>query len=77
MPRVLKNIAYVLFPVLLIILVFLIVCLSYPLERHAIKEGLNYYETNTFAENYALEIFSGLNAVNILKDDNERNIYSY
>ena len=53
-PRVLKNISYVLFPIFLTILVLLIVCLSYPLERHAIKEGLDYYETNTFAENYAL-----------------------
>ena len=75
--RVLKNISYVLFPIFLTILVLLIVCLSYPLERHAIKEGLDYFETNTFAENYAMEIFSGLSAVNILKDDNERNIYTF
>ena len=76
-PRVLKNISYVLFPIFLTILVLLIVCLSYPLERHAIKEGLDYYETNTFAENYALEIFSSLNAVTFLKDNSENNIFSY
>ena len=76
-PRVLKNISYVLFPIFLTILVLLIVCLSYPLERHAIKEGLDYYETNTFAENYALEIFSSLNAVTFLKDNNDGDIFSY
>ena len=76
-PRVLKNITYVLFPIFLTILVLLIVCLSYPLERHAIKEGLDYYETNTFAENYALEIFSSLNAVTFLKDNNDGDIFSY
>ena len=76
-PRVLENISYVLFPIFLTILVLLIVCLSYPLERHAIKEGLDYYETNTFAENYALEIFSSLNAVTFLKDNNDGDIFSY
>ena len=76
-PRVLKNISYVLFPIFLTILVLLIVCLSYPLERHAIKEGLDYYGTNTFAENYALEIFSSLNAVTFLKDNNDGDIFSY
>ena len=76
-PRVLKNISYVLFPIFLTILVLLIVCLSYPLERHAIKEGLDYYETNTFAENYALEIFSSLNAVTFLKDNSNEDLFSY
>ena len=75
--RVLKNIAYVLFPILLIILVLLIICLSFPLERHAIKNGLAYYDTNTFAENYAIEIFNSLNAVAYFKDNTQGDIYSY
>ena len=75
--RVLKNISYVLFPIFFTILVLLIVCLSYPLERNAIKKGLSYFETNTFAEDYAMEIFSGISAINILKDDNQQNIYTF
>lgn len=67
--RVLKNISYILFPIILTILVFLVFCASYPIERDAIKERLNYYQTNLFAENYAMEIFSTIETVNILRDD--------
>ena len=67
-PRILKNIAYVLFPVFMAIFIILILALTYPLERNAIKQNLSYYETNTFAENYATEVFSALSAVNNLKE---------
>ncbi len=76
-PRVLKNIAYVLFPIFFTALIILIVCLGSPMERHAIKEGLDYYDTNTFAENYAMEIFSGINAVNIFNEQSDQNAYTY
>lgn len=73
--RVLKNISYILFPILLTILIILIFCLTYPLERKAIKNGVNYFETNTFAENYMMEIFSVLNYINTLERDKEYNYY--
>ena len=76
-PRMLKNIAYVLFPVLLIILLLLVICLTYPLEKSAIKQGLNYFETNTFAEDYANEILSGLYAADNLKEDSFHSAYGY
>ena len=77
MPRVLKNISYVLFPILVTILVLLIFCLSYPLERDAIKAGTNFYDTNTFAEDYANRIFGALTTVGLLKEDAETTAYSY
>ena len=77
MPRVLKNISYVLFPILVIILVLLIFCLSYPLERESIKAGMNFYETNTFAEDYANEIFGSLVTVGLLKQNTELDAYQY
>lgn len=73
--RVLKNISYILFPILLTILIILIFCLTYPLERNAIKNGTNYFETNTFAENYAMEIFSVLNSINVLESNREYGYY--
>ena len=36
-PRVLKNIVYVVAPIILAILILMIVCLSYPMEREAIN----------------------------------------
>ncbi len=77
MPRVLKNISYVLFPILVTILVLLIFCLSYPLEKDAIKAGTNFYDTNTFAEDYANRIFGALTTVGLLKEDAETTAYSY
>ena len=77
MPRVLKNIAYVLFPIFATILVLLIFCLSYPLERESIKAGVDFYDTNTFAEDYANEIFGSLTTVDVLKDNYQTDAYSY
>ena len=76
-PRVLKNIAYVLFPIFATILVLLIFCLSYPLERESIKAGVDFYDTNTFAEDYANEIFGSLTTVDVLKDNYQTDAYSY
>ena len=76
-PRVLKNIAYVLFPIFATILVLLIFCLSYPLERESIKAGVDFYDTNTFAEDYANEIFGSLTTVDALKDNYQTDAYSY
>ena len=76
-PRVLKNIAYVLFPIFATILVLLIFCLSYPLERESIKAGVDFYDTNTFAEDYAKEIFGSLTTVDVLKDNYQTDAYSY
>ena len=69
-PRILKNIAYVLFPIFMAIFIILILALTYPLERNAIKQNLSYYETNTFAEDYANEVFCALFDVNNIKDKN-------
>ena len=76
-PRVLKNIAYVLFPIFATILVLLIFCLSYPLERESIKAGVDFYDANTFAEDYANEIFGSLTTVDVLKDNYQTDAYSY
>ena len=77
MPRVLKNIAYVLFPILATILILLIFCLSYPLEKESIKEGIDFYNTNTFAEDYANEIFSSINTVDFLKQNTQLDNLNY
>lgn len=77
MPRVLKNIAYVLFPIIVTILVLLIFCLSYPLEKESIKSGVDFYDTNTFAEDYANEIFGSLTAVDLLKENAQTDAYQY
>ena len=73
--RILKNIAYVLLPIFLIILMFLIFFLTYPLERNSVKQGINYFETTTFAEDYSKEIYSALTAVNNLKEYDEFELY--
>ena len=73
--RVLKNIAYIIFPVILATLLVLIFYLTYPLEKDAIKAKLDYYDTNTFAENYAMEIFGSLSTVGVLKEDEQLNAY--
>ena len=75
--RVLKNISYILFPGLAIILFLIIFSLSYPLEKEAIKAKKDYYETNTFAENYAREIFGSLTTVGYLKQNEKTDAYSY
>ena len=62
-PRVLKNCAYVVAPIIVAILIFVIVCLSYPIEREAINKRESFFDTNTFAENYATEIISGFSTV--------------
>ena len=76
-PRVLKNVAYVIFPILVAILFLLIFGLSYPLEREAIKAGMEFYDTNTFAEDYASEIFGSLTTVGELKDNSTSDVYNY
>ena len=75
--RVLKNISYVLFPILASVLFLIVFSLSYPLEKEAIKANKDYYETNTFAENYAHEIFGSLSAVAYLKKNEKTDGYSY
>ena len=62
-PRVLKNCAYVVAPIIIAILIFVIVCLSYPIEREAINKRESFFDTSTFAENYATEIISGFSTV--------------
>lgn len=77
LPRVLKNVSYVLFPIICTILVLLIFCLSYPLERDSIKADIDFYDTNTFAEDYANEIFGSLTTVDFLKENSQLDAYNY
>ena len=76
-PRVLKNVAYVIFPILIAILFLIIFGLSYPIEKEAIKAGVEFYDTNTFAEDYAREIFGSLTTVGELKENSTSDVYSY
>ena len=69
-PRILKNISYILLPIFIAILGVLILALVYPMERSAIKQNLSYYETTTFAENYASELFNALSDINSFRDSN-------
>ena len=62
-PRLLKNISYVIAPIILAILIILIICLAYPIEREAINNNKNYYETTLFAERYTTEIISAFSTV--------------
>ena len=75
--RVLKNISYILFPILVIMLFVIVFSLSYPLEKEAIKAKKDYYETSTFAENYAYKIFGSLTTVSSLKQNEKNDAYSY
>ena len=75
--RVLKNISYIMFPILISILFLIVFSLSYPLEKEAIKAKKDYYETNTFAENYARKIFESLSTVTYLKQNENTNAHSY
>ena len=69
-PRVLKNISYVIAPIIIGILILMIVCLSYPMERDAINNRENYLNTKIFAEQYAAEIISAFSGVkNFQLDD--------
>ena len=77
LPRILKNVSYVLFPIIFTILVLLIFCLSYPLERDSIKADIDFYDTNTFAEDYANRIFGSLTTVDVLKENSQSDVYSY
>lgn len=73
--RVLKNISYVLFPFLVAGLVFIIFCLTYPLERESIKAGKDYYDTDKFAQNYANEIYYAFYRIQDI--ESEENYYNY
>lgn len=73
--RVLKNISYVLFPFLVAGLIFIIFCLTYPLERESIKAGKDYYDTDKFAQNYANEIYYAFYRVQDI--ESEKNQYNY
>ena len=69
-PRVLKNIVYVVAPIILAILILMIVCLSYPMEREAINNRENFLNTRVFAEQYTTEIISAFSSVkNFQLDD--------
>ncbi len=74
--RVFKNISYTIFPIILVALLLLVFCLTYPLEKDAIKAKLDYYDTNTFAEHYAMEIFGSLSIVGALKDNEQLDVYN-
>ena len=70
--RVAKNVSYVVAPIVLAVLIFMIVCMSYPMEREAINNKQSFFETETFAEDYSYEVFAGLSTVTYLqknKDD--------
>ena len=69
-PRVLKNTAYVIAPIILIILIFVIACLSYPMEREAINKRENFLDTNVFAEKYASKIFNAFSSVKHFEQNN-------
>ena len=73
--RVLKNISYVLFPFLVAGIVFIIFCLTYPLERESIKAGKDYYDTDKFAQNYANEIYYAFYRIQDI--ESEENYYNY
>ena len=75
--RVLKNISYIMFQILISILFLIVFSLSYPLEKEAIKAKKDYYQTNTFAENYARKIFESLSTVTYLKQNENTNAHSY
>lgn len=77
LPRVLKNVSYVLFPIICTILVLLIFGLSYPLERDSIKADIDFCDTNTFAEDYANRIFGSLTTVDFLKENSQLDAYNY
>ncbi len=69
-PRVLKNIVYVVAPIILATLILMIVCLSYPMEREAINNRENFLNTRVFAEQYATEVISAFSSVkNFQQDD--------
>ena len=70
-PRIAKNIAYIVAPIILAILVFIIICLSYPTETSAIKNGESFYSTATFAEDYAYEVFGGITAATYWQKNKE------
>ena len=69
-PRVLKNIVYVVAPIILAILILMIVCLSYPMERETINNRENFLNTRVFAEQYATEIISAFSSVKNFQQDN-------
>ena len=74
--RVFKNISYIIFPIILLVLLLLVFYLTYPLEKDAIKAKVDYYDTNTFAEKYAMNIFGSISSVGVLKDDKQSNSYN-
>ena len=49
-PRVAKNIVYIVAPIIIAVLIFMIVCMSYPMEREAINNRESFYNTETFSE---------------------------
>lgn len=77
-PRVAKNIVYIVAPIIIAVLIFMIVCMSYPMEREAINNRESFYNTETFAEDYAYEVLSGLTVVTSWqKDRDDTQPYSY
>ena len=68
-PRVLKNIVYVATPIIIIVLIFMIICLSYPMEREAVNNRENFLNTKVFAEQYASEIISAFSSVKNFQED--------
>ena len=68
-PRVLKNIVYVATPIIMTILIFMIICLSYPMEREAVNNRENFLNTKVFAEQYATEIISAFSSVKNFQED--------
>ena len=76
--RVAKNVSYVVAPIVLAVLIFMIVCMSYPMEREAINNKQSFFETETFAEDYSYEVFAGLSTVTSWqKNKDDIHPYSY
>lgn len=75
--RVLKNISYVLFPFLVAGLIFIIFCMTYPLEREAIKAGKDYFETDRFASSYASEAYYAFYHVKDAEEEGIEHSYYY
>ena len=63
LPRILKNVSYVIAPIIVIMLLIIVVCVFSPIEREAIRERVSFAQTKEFAEQYAAEILSAFSTI--------------
>ena len=63
LPRILKNVSYVIAPIIVIMLLIIVVCVFSPIEREAIRERVSFAQTREFAEQYAAEILSAFSTI--------------